>query len=284
MAHGNFDQLKILIAQLDHPRNDIYLHVDKKSTDFRAENFQTEFSKLVIIDRIRVNWGGHSQIQCELNLMKAAASGHYQYYHLLSGLDLPIKPQQVIHVFFDENNGKNYLSFDVEANRTGSFLYRTCYWHPFQNIFGRNRGKFYGLLRRVEKLLQRLQEKFRLERKPLIPLYKGTNWFSITDDLVQYVLTQEKLIKKQFFFSKCADEVFLHSVAMASPYRDTIVRNSLRAIDWKRGSPYTYTREDVDTLISSPALFARKFDEIVDQTAIAEVVRRTTADLLLTKE
>lgn len=31
MAHGNWEQLQMLINMLDDCRNDIYLHIDKKS-------------------------------------------------------------------------------------------------------------------------------------------------------------------------------------------------------------------------------------------------------------
>ena len=30
-------------------------------------------------------------------------------------------------------------------------------------------------------------------------------------------------------------------------------------IDWSRGGPYTFTIEDLDMLLASPAMFARKF-------------------------
>lgn len=36
MAHNHFDFLKILLKRLDDPRNDIYLHVDRKAADFSA--------------------------------------------------------------------------------------------------------------------------------------------------------------------------------------------------------------------------------------------------------
>lgn len=93
MAHTNFNQLKVLISLLDDPRNDIYLHVDKRAKSFNPNDICTHHSTLIILDRIKVNWGGHSQITCELNLLKAAISNHYQYYHLVSGVDLPLKTQ-----------------------------------------------------------------------------------------------------------------------------------------------------------------------------------------------
>ena len=34
MAHGNFELLEKLLRQIDDPRNDIYIHIDKKVAHF----------------------------------------------------------------------------------------------------------------------------------------------------------------------------------------------------------------------------------------------------------
>ena len=62
---------------------------------------------------MKVNWGGFSLIKCELRLLKAAVMSDTEYsrYHLISGLDLPIKSQDYIHAFF-KNNCNEYIRFD----------------------------------------------------------------------------------------------------------------------------------------------------------------------------
>ena len=67
-------------------------------------------------------------------LFKAAAPQHYKYYHLLSGIDLPLKTQNEVHAFFDENNGKNY----IDACIAPVFEFRVRYYHFFRNITGRS--------------------------------------------------------------------------------------------------------------------------------------------------
>lgn len=272
IAHNNFNQLEQLIKLLDYSKNDIYLHVDKKATSFCYDSIETKYSDLIFIERINANWGGYSLIECEMNLMKAAAPKHYQYYHLISGSDLPLKKQEEIHHFFNVNKGKNYIHFAEKENRTKSFISRTRYYHFFRDIIGRNRGFKFLVLKCFEKSMMLIQKMLKVHRKEYIPLYMGSQWFSITDSLLQYVLSQEKIIKKQFKYSFCGDEIFLQSIAMTSSFRESIVNNSLRAIDWKRGNPYVYRKEDVQNLISSPYLFARKFDQKIDQSAIDAVV------------
>lgn len=272
IAHNNFSQLQILVTLLDDPRNDIYLHVDKRAKLFRPDMIKVIHSDLILVDRIRVNWGGHSQIQCEMNLLKAAAQKQYAYYHLLSGLDLPLKTQEEIHSFFDTAYPNNFIKFDDRAIQSGSFLHRVNTYHLFQDHFGRSTGVWPGILRRLEERLLRLQTALRVQRKQYVTPYKGTNWFSITHELAEYVLGREALIKKQFYYTVCADEVFLHSVVMDSPYKHTVVNHSLRAIDWTRGEPYIYRAEDVDELLASGDLFGRKFDENIDRGAVEKVV------------
>lgn len=271
MAHTNFSQLQTLISLLDHPQNDIYLHIDKRASGFQPDQIVVRHSNLVIIDRMRVNWGGHSQITCELNLLKASVPGQYQYYHLLSGLDLPLRSQREIHSFFDNAYPRNFIRFDMKSIESREFHHRIETFHLLQDHFGKNTGVVPGLLRRIENLSLRIQKRIGIRRKQYIQPYKGTNWFSITHELAEYVLSREKLIQKQFYYTVCADEVFLHSIVMDSPYRKTVVDNSLRSIDWTRGDPYVYRKEDVEDLLASEFMFARKFDEKVDPAAIAKV-------------
>ena len=266
IAHTNFEQLQTLIDLLDDERNDIYLHIDKKAKN--SPVFTTKHSPVHRIKPINVVWGGHSQIFCELKLMEAAAGGHYQYYHLISGMDLPLKTQDEIHEFFRENNGKEFMYIDHKGCQTGMFRKWAQHYYFFGNLGFNTRKKIGHGLRLIDRMLANVQQALHIYREPIFPLYKGSQWFSITDGLLQYVLSQKAAIRKQFRYTFLMDEVFLLSVAMSSPMREHIVDNSLRAIDWDRGLPYTYRKEDVPMLLASGNLWGRKFDQRVDAEAI----------------
>lgn len=266
MAHANFEQLQTLIGLLDDARNDIYLHIDKKAKNVPA--FTAKYSQIHLIEPINVVWGGHSQIRCEMKLLEAAAQGHYWYYHLISGMDLPLKTQDEIHAFFRDNNGKEFMLFDEEAYRTGNFHDRVLYYYFFGNLGFNTRKKIGHGLRLLDKMSVKLQKALHIRRKPVFTLYKGGQWFSITDEMVQYVLSRRDDVKRQFNHTFLTDEIFMPSVAMSSPMRDNIVRNDLRAIDWERGLPYTFRKEDVPTLLASESLWGRKFNQRVDEEAI----------------
>ena len=87
-------------------------------------HLQVEFSKVkmqkagfyLIENPIKVYWGDISQVQVEYLLFETALShGPYAYYHLLSGTDLPIKSQDYIHAFFQQNAGKEFVGFWQDA-------------------------------------------------------------------------------------------------------------------------------------------------------------------------
>ena len=266
IAHTNFEQLQTLIDLLDDPRNDIYLHIDKKAKNVPV--LTTRFSGLHLMDPINVVWGGHSQIRCEMKLLEAASKGHYRYYHLISGMDLPLKTQDEIHEFFRRNEGKEFMDTGKEGSRADTFRDRVAYYYFFGNLGFNTRKTFGHGLRLIDKILVKVQKALHIRRKLLFPLHKGGQWFSITDDMVRYILSRKEDIRKQFRFTFLSDEVFLPSVAMSSPMRDRIVNDDLRAIDWDRGLPYTFRKEDVPVLMASKDLWGRKFDQRVDAEAI----------------
>ena len=97
LAHMKFD--KCLLQCLDDKRNDIFIHFDYKLT--QIPELQTKYANLFIIEnRIDVRWGDVSVVEAEYVLFEAASrQGSYAYYHLLSGVDMPLKSQDYIHNF-----------------------------------------------------------------------------------------------------------------------------------------------------------------------------------------
>ena len=98
MAHNEPEILQLLLSSLDDERNDIYVHIDRKAS-FDASVFRTLKSHFQVLPiHIDACWGDFSLVEIELALFKEAYSkGSYAYYHLLSGVDLPIKSQDYIH-------------------------------------------------------------------------------------------------------------------------------------------------------------------------------------------
>ncbi len=280
MAHQDLYTLEKLLRLLDYPGNDIFLHIDIKSEELCEEivrEIPLRFAGLYFISRMNVQWGGYSMIICELNLLREAILNNYDYYHLLSGVDLPIKKQSAIHLFFDENHGKEFIGFSTEDNRIQNFIYRVKFYYPFQDRIGRNQDLLSKILRSFQNLLINCQKLLQVNRsqKSGIDFYKGSNWFSISHEFALHVLSELSFIKKHFSRAVTSDELFLQTIFMKSSFKNRSYGSSLREIDWQRGNPHTYRLEDIGTLMSSENLFARKFDSTLDRKIIDRVYDHT---------
>lgn len=282
LAHKNFGQLRKLIELLDDPRNDIFVHVDAKARDFRREDWAdiTRHSKLVILpERIKVNWGGVSIMRAELALLKrATAEDHYDYYHLLSGMDMPIKTQDEIHAFFDANKGYEFINlWEFKKSTLSRFRYFT--------IFPEGEAKFRTrIINHIFKGLQ-MAVGFRINRN--VDFRFGSQWFSITDDLARYVVSKEDWLEKVFRHTSTCDEIFLPTLVGNTEFKDRLfvpdpVMNqkevnmaNMRFIDWSRGEsirhPWVFRADDMLLLESVDHLWARKFDETVDADIIEKI-------------
>lgn len=278
MAHNKFDMLCHLLKLLDDERNDIYLHIDLKAKDVPYEEIKksVNLSKLTFVKRIDVIWGSFTQIECEMELIRSATNnGEYQYLHLLSGLDLPIKSQDEIHNFFDEYNGKEFLDIEMEDNDRHTRARCRYYW-LFQKYNARHSKKtIFNLLEGISVRIQRTLKLSRISDE--IEIKKGANWFSITGAFAKYIVSLDEKIKKHFKYTFCADEVFMQTILYNSDFRKNLFISTdgdpvnRRLIDWKRGNPYVFRKEDIDMIESSHCLFARKFDNEIDSEIISEI-------------
>ena len=162
LAHRNFKVIELFVRLLDRSNVDFYILIDKKvnaSLEWLIQYTPTQ-AGLFELDRIPVNWGGYSQIRGELNLLKAAIKGKYDYYHYLQGADFPIKTPEEIDSFFEENSGKEFVEF---APGNYEFAkYKCDYWH----FFVENR-KYRGnkVLKAANHGLVRLQRLLGISRK-----------------------------------------------------------------------------------------------------------------------
>ena len=144
IAHNEPEVFGTLLGLLDDERNDIFVHVDAKADIAQFRRFETERSKLCFIDRMSVYWGDESQVEVELRLLRSARSaGRYDYYHLLSGVDLPLKSQNYIHRFFAEHAGAEFVCVTHSDFNVSDLERKTRYYHFFtrySHILSNNRG------------------------------------------------------------------------------------------------------------------------------------------------
>lgn len=289
MAHNQFELLEHLIQQLDDERNDLYIHIDKKIKNFDFDKFKhlPIKSDIYFVPRIDTKWGGYSLIQCELTLLKEAVKRSYRYYHLLSGMDFPLKTQDDIHAFFKKYSGMEFIHFlEVRKKETKKFVSRISRYHLFQDYSPKNNAKLFKIgIFITDKsflVLQRLMRINRLKNKDITVKF-GSQWFSITDNFAKYVVAHEKWIKDHFFHSLCADELFLQTLIYRSHFKNKLGGHyfkgnhlsNMRKIEWSSTTasahPKVWETVDYDSLVNTEHLFARKFDLTVDSEIVEQL-------------
>lgn len=283
MAHHRFDILEELLKDLDDERNDIFLHIDIKARDFPLHHFNRLLQKatLILIKRMDVHWGGYSQIECVGNLLKAATSyGYHSYYHFMVGVEFPLKNQNYIHKFFEHNAGYEFIGFDQKDN---NFEERVKYYHVF-NEYARNNTYFQKILNKIRIFGVAVQRLFNIDhsKKFGLVLKKGNANWSITHDLAYYIVTHEQTTEKIYRHSFCGDEVFIHTLVYNSRFRKNIYdpndecHSSMRITTWDNKYNRYYVK-DVDLLLNSGRLFARKIDGD-DATNLISFIKKKRED------
>lgn len=122
LTHGNFEILEKQLRFLDSENADFYIHADAKAA-FDPERFRAvpKKSRVTFVPRHRISWGHFAMVEAELELLRAAVPGGYDYYHLLSGVDVPVKRARTLKIYFTRAPGRNYVSFlSPEISRTDS--------------------------------------------------------------------------------------------------------------------------------------------------------------------
>ena len=271
LAHNNFPILEKLLRFLDSENADFYIHIDAKVTDFDPDRFSAvpRYSRVVFVERHSISWGDFSMVEAELSLLRAAVPGGYDYYHLLSGVDVPVKSRRYIEDFFAARAGTNFINYR-RPEISKQDLWRVRFYYPFQR-FNIRTIWLRRLLRNASIGVQLLAGVDRTRKlSPEVVFQKGTQWFDITRALAEHVLSREGWIRETFRATYCPDELAVQTLAAGPSFRGTLPpdafdgnhRNCCRYLDWTRGNPYVFTEDDFDELIHTDpsCLFVRKFD------------------------
>lgn len=264
IAHNEFEILSRLLQAIDNERNDIYIHFDRKLKNYPV--YKTLHAGLYILtDRIDVRWGDVSVVQAEYALFAEADShGNYSYYHLLSGVDMPLKSQDYIHSFFEKNAGREFIGY-YQGDITREIDRKVKRWHLFPKSFKEIKGVFGVAKRSIRAGFIQLQQVFGVHRNRSMNFKKGTQWVSITGEFVFYLLQRREEVFSIYSHTFCSDEIFIQTICWNSPFREHIydseneMHGCLRLIGWKDNQIKEWQDEDFETLMRSENLFARKF-------------------------
>jgi hypothetical protein len=259
-------QTKRLIDELNNGDFDFYVHVDKKlDLDTHKELF--DYPNVYFIkDRIDIKWAGYTVVQASFNgIRQISESGKkYEFINLLSGQDYPLKSAGEISEFLKQHVGKQLIKhwdFETEWEEAFARIYK---YHFTDAVF---RGRY---------LVQRIINTLVRQRKvPTDMRFYGTSstFWTLTPDCALYVLNYIKSQPKLNRFLKYtwgSDEFVFQTVIMNSPYKDSVINNNYRYIDWSGGGshPKLLVTEDYEKIIATDNIIGRKFNIDVDENIL----------------
>lgn len=276
VAHDYPEQLAEIVHLLDAPNHFFFIHIDKKNAN-RIMNSPCiqdlkQQTNCNIADCVLVNWGGYSQIRATLCLLHMASNAgiKFAFYHLISGQDYPLVPPSVFDNFFQSHPDSSFMGHHDHPFPQRYKLYHLNDVMNVSKFGGRWAEKFFCMCQSVASRIHSI-------RKPLpMPEYKGSNWWSLHEEMFKYLeqfLQENPAYMERFRHTSCCDEIFFHTILFNSPLRNSVVKNSLRYVDWTpkhagEHLPRILDATDIPELERTKALFCRKIHPKISKEVI----------------
>jgi Core-2/I-Branching enzyme len=291
LAHHQPTHLAKLVKAISCDWAYIFIHIDAKSDILQFKQLISEDKNITFLkekQRIKVNWGGFSQVAAILNLLRAALSSGIAFdrYCLLSGADFPIKDLNYIQAQFATQ--KEFIRIDrqlgASSHHRQSKNVKRFYFRDYPEFGG---NWLSGIIPR------------NLNTK--IKLYHGSGWWALTDEFIKYTFSFLKDNPDYINFCKytnSSDEIFFHSIIKHSPFSGNITHDFEKVTclsdfmsmneygchyaiwDKDARSPKVLDASDISLLLNSKALFARKFDEKISEDLISILEQKGTVGIL----
>ena len=265
-VYHNYNHLKKLIGALNDDNVVFFIHVDKKSN---MPNNLHEFDNIIFIERAKIWWGGWSNLDAMIRLIRSAIRHNFDYYILLSGTDYPIRPNSFLYKklstgreFISINNG---FGIPKVEDRT-KYYYFDCF--DRRNLRSIKTLFFYVLERTMRLFFQK-------KSHPFAQIYYGPTWWALSHQCLMYVLDQIDNNKDYIRFyqtSWCPEESFFQTIIGNSPFFSKCTTN-LTYVDWDAEPPkpawinqnhielFKKQLEFDSTFGTYMPFFARKFDD-----------------------
>ena len=274
------------------PDRHFYIHINQR-TIFADDN--SAYQQLIahpqitlIKDRIPVRWGSFLAVEAHIALLKAALQDKKaDYLHLISGECLPVKSPVAFNAYLEANAGRQYISHmrmplsrksgeGWGPNRIDKYHFYEYFDPRAKNL----KDVMARYLNQALRITQRVLKKAGIYRRypaSLPPVYVGSTWWTLTQECcewcLKYVIENPAFIQR-FRFTQYPEEMFFHTMLMGSPFKEQLVNNNLRFIEFAnpvRPHATAVTMEHMPALAAPDMLIARKFTK-----ESAELIRHLT--------
>jgi hypothetical protein len=259
-AHKDPAQLNALVEQLRDDDFLVYVHLDAKSA---IDPREVHPAARQVADRAAVHWGCFSQVQATLNSLAqiVAEVPDFDKVLFLSAQDFPLLSNAALKAALGSLREHELLDTVAIGRAPGQWAagYRYQYFHRD------DAGK---LLRIACSLANRAMRACGLTRRlprGLQP-HGGSSWWALSRDCVRELLERvrrEPGIVRFFRSVSCPDEMFFQTLVMNSRFRERVLSENFRYIQWpEQGArnPKILDEHDFERIAASKAHFCRKID------------------------
>lgn len=273
LAHANPEQLARLVSRLP-ASSPVLIHFDRRADPAayaKSRQLLGDRPKLQFVKRHVCRWGAFGIVAGTISLIEAltAESADFDYATLLSGSDYPIKSNREVSAYLASNTSSEFIeSFSLtEPNRWSG---HGGYFKTPEKVLCRH-FRFRSHVLRIPGL--------RTMPYGMLP-YGGSQWWTLTKEAITYVANFVRRAPEFVSFSKWSyipDESFIQSIISNSYLANRVTGNDLRFVVWDRPRPpypAILTMRDLDQLLASDKLFARKVDANVDRNLLDALDRR----------
>jgi Core-2/I-Branching enzyme len=286
LAHKEPEQLIRLVHRLNPEKNIFFIHIDKKADNevYKKTNHGLgHLSNVYFLKRHQCFWGDFSLVKATIEgiNMLLARKIPFDWLILLSGQDYPIKSNDQIEKFLVKHQGTSFIeyfplpNFNDDWNSENGGLDRIEYWNfvLFNKRF-RFTDKPIDCSRELLIPLPSWPLLFARKRKfpeGLNP-YGGGQWWCLPRECIEYIrkfMGSNSSFVHFFYHVHIPDEIFFQTIILNSPFKNSVVNDNLRHIDWSsdREDPAILGKTDFENILESSKslnLFARKFDASKD--------------------
>ncbi len=272
-----YKRLPFLIHQFDD-RFNIYVHIDSKVM-IPAELLD-DLRKIgnvrLVAQAYKTNWGSMGIVDAILYLcsesIKDVSNSHF---HLISGSDFPVASNEQIlkQCQTEEDNFIEFFPLPTPRWLEGG-LSRLWYFHPLDELNFRQPEEHerYCNFVKYQRLLGIKRE------LPCIPCYGGSTWWSLSKKCIEYIVKNKNgnNLYARMQSTYIPDEMFIQTLLLNSPLKDSLKNNNLRYIVWRMKNghiPANLDMDDYEDILRSKSLFMRKTDCVVSKGLVNKIAQ-----------
>ena len=284
LAHKYPEQLIRLIHRLNTEKASFFVHIDQTTNDeiyYPLVEKLSNFKNVCFLKRYKTYWGSFNIVKASLEGIKEIFNRNvdFDYVMLLSGQDYPTKSNSQIEVFLAEKRGKEFIEyfplpfdgwengrFAINVDRIESWFIKG--WLVKHNSIACPTDSSLKL-RLFLSLCSFLIFLNVLPRKRKFPKgfkpFGGSQFWCFSSACAEYInkfVETNHTFVNFFKFSGIPDETFFQTIILNSPFKDKVINDDLKYVVWP--GPAILEKSDLEKIITSSDLFARKFDMTID--------------------